>query len=45
MASLGVVLDGGVSLQSEPLGDRPVLTSCLGELLLGSEGLLGRHLD
>lgn len=31
-----------VSLQSEPLGDRSVLTGLLGELLLDSESLLGR---
>jgi len=31
-----------VSLQSEPLGNRSVLSALLGELLLDSEGLLGR---
>ena len=31
-----------VSLQSEPLGNRSVLSGLLGELLLDSESLLGR---
>ena len=42
---LGVVLDGGVGLETEPLGDGSVLPGGLGQLLLNPESLLGRHLD
>lgn len=41
---LGVVLDLIVSLETEPLGDRPVLSAGLGQDPLGAECLLGRHL-
>lgn len=43
MSSLGVVSDGVVSSQADPLGQGSVLLGGLGQLLLHLEGLLGRH--
>lgn len=40
---LGVVLDLSVRLQTEPLGNGPVLARGLGEDALRAESLLGRH--
>jgi len=45
MSSLGVVSDGVVCAQTDPLGDRSVLLLRFRKLLLGAEGLLGRHRD
>ncbi|GAO50503.1 hypothetical protein G7K_4627-t1 [Saitoella complicata NRRL Y-17804] len=42
VSALGVVLDLVVSPQADPLGDGAVLLSSLGELLLGTESLVGR---
>jgi len=41
VAALGVILDFCVSLEAEPLRNRPVLAAGLGELLLDAESLLG----
>ena len=43
--TLLVVLDLGVGLEAEPLGDGPVLARSLGKTSLGAEGLLGRLLE
>jgi hypothetical protein len=40
VAALGVVLDLGVRLEAEPLGDGAVLARLLGKLLLDDERLL-----
>jgi len=45
MSSLGVVPDGVVGPEADPLGDGPVLLLCASKLLLGAERLLGRHRD
>jgi len=45
MSPLGVVSDGVVRPQPDPLGDGPVLLLRPRELLLRAEGLVGRHLD
>lgn len=44
VSSLGVVLDGVVSSQSDPLGQRSVLLLGLGHLLLGLERFLGLNI-
>merc|ERR1719215_1252698 len=44
VATLGVVLDGGVRLQTEPLRQRAVLFLLLGKKHLELEGLDGSHL-
>ena len=44
MTTLGVVLDGVVRSQPDPLRQRPVLPLLLGEGALGAKGLLGRLL-
>jgi len=45
VSALGVVPDGVAGPQANPLGDGAVLLLRLCKLLLGAEGLLGRHLD
>ncbi|KAJ8577208.1 hypothetical protein ON010_g2004 [Phytophthora cinnamomi] len=42
VAALGVVLDGVVGAQTDPLRDRAVLLGLLGEDALGTEGLVRR---
>ena len=42
MSALGVVLDGVVGAESDPLGKGAVLPLLLGKSALGTEGLLGR---
>ncbi len=39
---LGVVADGVAVAHSDPLGNGPVLLQLLGQLLLDTEGLVGR---
>eukprot|EP00297_Palpitomonas_bilix_P023054 CAMPEP_0113879140 /NCGR_PEP_ID=MMETSP0780_2-20120614/7070_1 /TAXON_ID=652834 /ORGANISM="Palpitomonas bilix" /LENGTH=78 /DNA_ID=CAMNT_0000865683 /DNA_START=519 /DNA_END=755 /DNA_ORIENTATION=- /assembly_acc=CAM_ASM_000599 len=45
VTSLGVVADGVVSLEPDPVRNRTVLLSLLGQDLLNLEGLLGGHLS
>lgn len=42
---LGVVSDGVTGPEANPLGDRTVLLLSFGKLLLGTEGLVARHLE
>ena len=42
MSALGVVLDGIVGTEADPLGKGAVLPLLLGKSALGAEGLLGR---
>lgn len=44
MSALGVVLDGVVGTEADPLGKGAVLPLLLGKSALGAEGLLGRLL-
>ena len=44
VSALGVVLDGVVGTEADPLGKRAVLPLLLGKSALGTEGLLGRLL-
>ena len=44
VSALGVVLDGVVGTEADPLGKGTVLPLLLGKSALGAEGLLGRLL-
>ena len=44
VSALGVVLDGVVGTEADPLGKGAVLPLLLGKSALGAEGLLGRLL-
>jgi len=43
VAPLGIVADGVIRSQADPLGDGSVLLQLLGQLLLNDQGLVGRH--
>lgn len=45
MPALGVVLDGVVGTEADPLGKGAVLPLLLGKSALGAESLLGRLLE
>jgi len=45
MSPLRVVANGVTGPETDPLRDRAVLLLRLGELLLGTERLVARHLD
>ena len=45
VSALGVVLDGVVGTEADPLGKGAVLPLLLGKSALGAEGLLGRLLE